>query len=110
MSDRVLVMLLVVAAGCHAGVRPPAAGSPEITAELAVEGAKAVVRARRTVTPPAPSVPAGVCPRCLGKGYVGDESAIKMQCDTCKGTGKVALPAASKSSVPCTSGTCGVRR
>lgn len=107
MIDRVLVLLLVVAAGCHAGVRPPAAGSPEITAELAVEGAKAVVRARRTVTPPAPSVPAGVCPRCLGKGYVGDEAGIRIQCDACKGTGKTA---AAKSSLPCTSGTCGVRR
>jgi len=87
---RAVVLLMLAWLGCRAV--PPQ--SPGVSADLAVQGARAVVVARRAVTPKPPSP--GVCSRCDGTGWIGDTASIRIKCDACKGTGKAT----------CTSGTC----
>lgn len=93
---RVCFVLLALAAGCASATR-----SQSLNAELAVAAARAVVQARKPV--PKPSVPDGVCARCVGRGFIGDNASIREVCPECKGTGKATKAA-------CVSGTCGVRR
>lgn len=100
---RVAFFLLAIAAGCSTAVR--SVGSPEVSAAIAVEGARAVIAARRVK--PTPVVPAGVCPRCEGRGFIGDQSAIRVTCPACKGTGKTTVPTKS---APCPTGKCPVQR
>lgn len=83
--NRVCGLLLAIAVGCSASgaVR----WTPDLTADLACQAAKAVVQARKV--PVKPVSPTGICTRCLGTGTIGDGASIKIQCPTCKGTGKV---------------------
>jgi DnaJ-class molecular chaperone len=54
-----------------------------ITADLACEAAREIVRVRQTIRP----TPKNVCQSCDGTGKVGD-GRIVMTCPVCKGTGK----------------------
>lgn len=81
---RYLLAFLVVAAGCVASI--PSDNS--VSADLAAETARMVVRMRQEI-PPAPAPPAdGKCRNCEGRGYVGD-GTVKVKCQPCNGTGKV---------------------
>lgn len=93
-----------VVVGCQRGPVQVAPGdSPALTAELAVEGAKALLRSRAA---PKPVVP-GVCQNCNGTGKIGDSVNVVRTCPVCRGTGKSTVSVL----VPCQSGTCrlGVR-
>lgn len=96
------LLLVVFACGCTAspiGV----SDDPTITADLAVEGAAAIVAARRVFqpSPPQPGPPARVkCGNCNGTGKIGDTTNIVYQCPVCRGAGFV------DSAKPCVSGTC----
>jgi hypothetical protein len=92
---RGFLLPLLLLCGC-AGV--PAIDRAAIDAELACDGARAVFAARKAPTPE--PTPAGICPGCNGKGYVGDQASIRVRCERCKGTGKV----------DCQTGRCEVRR
>lgn len=83
--NRVCLLLLAAAVGCNAAAATR--WTPELTADLACQGAKAVVKARKL--PVRPKTPTGICERCLGAGTIGDGASIRVQCPTCKGTGKV---------------------
>ena len=54
-----------------------------ITADLACEAAREIVRVRQTIQP----APKNVCKNCDGTGKIGD-GKIVMTCPVCKGTGK----------------------
>jgi len=94
--------------------------SPAITAELACDGALAVVQSRPEFRPPpapappgpvppvpcptpspdpAPPSPVRPCTNCGGTGKLGDTRVV-YDCPICKGTGRVPATA------PCISGTC----
>jgi hypothetical protein len=94
--------------------------SPAITADLACDGALAVVQSRPGFRPPpapAPAPPGPVppvpkptppgpaptqpCGNCGGTGKLGDTRVV-YDCPICKGTGRVPAAAAP----PCISGTC----
>lgn len=94
---RWVVCMAVVMVGCVASLPP---GDTSITADLAVETARMVVLSRREIRPsPAPA--SGICERCGGAGYIGDQASIRMQCEACRGTGKKPKP-----NTVCTTGTC----
>lgn len=81
---RFAMCLLIVSVGCVATLP----GDDGVTADLAAETARMVVRMRQE-TPPAPAPPAdGKCRNCEGRGYVGD-GTVKVKCQPCNGTGKV---------------------
>ena len=80
---RFLVCLLVVS-GCVVASMPPDDG---LTADLACETARMVVRMRQDIAPtPAPPSD-GKCKNCDGRGYVGD-GMVKVTCQPCGGTGR----------------------
>jgi hypothetical protein len=83
---RFLLVFLVTMAGCVATLPD----DPTISADLAVETARAVMALRAEVAPPpAPGPkPGDKCPNCEGRGYVGD-GTVKVKCQPCDGTGKV---------------------
>lgn len=82
---RWLVVFAVMVAGCVATLP----SDPTITADLAVETAREVMRLRRDVAPPdAGPKPGDTCDNCDGRGYVGD-GTVKVKCQPCDGTGKV---------------------
>jgi len=82
---RFLLVFVVVMAGCVATLPD----DPTVSADLAVETARAVMALRKEVAPPAPGPrPGDRCPNCDGRGYVGD-GTVKVQCQPCEGTGKV---------------------
>ena len=83
---RFLLVFVVVMAGCVATLPD----DPTISADLAVETARAVMALRAEVDPPpAPGPrPGDKCPNCDGRGYVGD-GTVKVKCQPCEGTGKV---------------------
>lgn len=89
---RYLIALLVVCVGCVATLP----GDDGVTADLAAETARMVVRMRQEIPPaPAPKpTPDGKCGNCLGTGKIGDGRII-LPCPVCKGTGKA-----------CKDGTC----
>lgn len=81
---RFAMCLLIVSVGCVATLP----GDDGVTADLAAETARMVVRMRQEI-PPAPAPPAdGKCRNCEGRGYVGD-GTVKVKCQPCNGTGKV---------------------
>lgn len=81
---RYLLCLLIVSVGCVATLP----GDDGVTADLAAETARMVVRMRQDI-PPAPAPPSdGKCRNCEGRGYVGD-GKVKVKCQPCNGTGKV---------------------
>lgn len=82
---RFLLVFVVVMAGCVATLPD----DPTVSADLAVETARAVMALRKEVAPPAPGPrPGDKCPNCDGRGYVGD-GTVKVKCQPCEGTGKV---------------------
>ena len=83
---RFLLVFVVVMAGCVATLPD----DPTVSADLAVETARAVMALRAEVDPPpAPGPrPGDKCPNCDGRGYVGD-GTVKGKCQPCDGTGKV---------------------
>jgi hypothetical protein len=83
---RVLLACVVLMTGCVATLPD----DPTVSADLAVETARAVMALRAEVDPPpAPAPkPGDKCPNCDGRGYVGD-GTVKVKCQPCEGTGKV---------------------
>ena len=82
---RWLVALTLALVGCVATLPRDDAS---ITADLAAETAREMVRLRSEVAPtPVPPSPGGACDNCEGRGYVGD-GRIKVKCEPCNGTGK----------------------
>jgi len=83
---RFLLVFLVAMTGCVATLPD----DPTISADLAVETARAVMALRAEVPPPpAPGPkPGDKCPNCEGRGYVGD-GTVKVKCQPCNGGGKV---------------------
>jgi hypothetical protein len=81
---RSLVAFAVVLVGCVASLpRDDAA----ITADLAAETAREVIRLRHEVAPtPVPPAPGGKCENCDGRGYVGD-GTVRVPCQPCGGDG-----------------------
>lgn len=77
---RWLVCMLVAIGGCVASL--PADNS--LTADIACEAARLVVRLRQE-TAPAPA--SGECTNCGGTGKLGD-GRIEVKCPACDGTGK----------------------
>jgi hypothetical protein len=81
---RWLVAFTIVLVGCVASLpRDDAA----ITADLAAETAREVIRLRHEVAPmPVPPAPGGKCSNCDGRGYVGD-GRVRVPCQPCGGDG-----------------------
>jgi hypothetical protein len=81
---RSLVAFTIVLVGCVASLpRDDAA----ITADLAAETAREVIRLRHEVAPtPVPPAPGGKCQNCDGRGYVGD-GRVRVPCQPCGGDG-----------------------
>lgn len=74
--------LALTFAGCVAAVRV----DDSVTADLAAETARMVVRLRQQI-PPTPAPPSdGKCTNCSGRGYVGD-GTVRVKCQPCGGTG-----------------------
>jgi DnaJ-class molecular chaperone len=82
--NRLLMFVPLIFVGCVLSLPQ----DPTITADLAVETARAVLELRRQVVPDAKPKPGDRCPNCDGRGYVGD-GTIKTKCQPCDGTGKV---------------------
>lgn len=82
---RFLICILVVMIGCVSTL-------PErydITADIAVEAARAAVLAKGDPAPPPAPAPAGdKCESCNGTGKVGDNARIVVDCPACGGTGR----------------------
>ena len=75
---------------------------PEVSAQIAVEVARAIVQLQNT---PAPKPVAGQCPTCLGTGVLGDGAKIKMTCQACGGSGRERVSVLVKPKA-CTTGKC----
>lgn len=83
---RWVLPFVVAFVGCVASIP----SDPGITADLAVEAARALVLLRAETAPdvaPRPK-PGDKCPNCEGRGYVGD-GRVRVKCQPCDGTGKV---------------------
>lgn len=82
----VFFMLFVVMTGCVASMP----SDPSITADLAVELARAVVQLRAAPGPAPDNAPkpGDKCQNCDGRGYVGD-GTVRVKCQPCGGTGRV---------------------
>ena len=74
---------------------------PELSAQIAVELARAIVQLQNT---PAPKPVSGQCRNCNGTGKVGD-GKIVMTCQACNGTGKEPVSVLVKPKA-CTTGKC----
>lgn len=91
----VLFVLCWFIAGCNDTTKPlRPSDSAAVTADLACDGALAVLRA--AAVPPAPKPepePGGLCLNCNGTGKVGDgREGSTFPCPVCKGTGKSSMP------------------
>lgn len=95
---RFLLAFVIVMAGCVATLP----GDGGLTADLAAETARMVVRMRAEIAPtPAPPGD-GKCKNCDGLGYVGD-GRIKITCTACGGTGREPKSVLVR---PCPDGKC----
>ena len=74
---------------------------PELSAEIAIQAARAIVQLQNT---PAPKPVSGQCRNCNGTGKVGD-GKIVMTCQSCNGTGKEPVSVLVKPKA-CTTGKC----
>lgn len=81
---RWVVCFTVVLVGCVATLPD----DPTITADLAVETARAIIESRKPDAPDDKPKPGDRCENCEGRGYVGD-GRVKVKCQPCDGTGKV---------------------
>ena len=81
------ILLLVAFAGCIATLP----SDPTISADLAVETARAVVQLRATpdATPDGKPKPGDKCEPCNGTGKLPTDGRIVVQCGACGGTGRV---------------------
>lgn len=75
---------------------------PSVSADIAVQVARAIVQLQNT---PAPKPVSGQCKNCNGTGKVGD-GKIVMTCQACNGTGKEPVSVLVKPKAPCTTGKC----
>lgn len=89
---RFLLAFTVVLAGCVATLP----GDNAVTADLACETARMVVRLRQEI---APAPVSDECENCNGTGKIGD-GRIVMTCPVCKGTGKTAKSVCIKGCKP----------
>jgi Zn finger protein HypA/HybF involved in hydrogenase expression len=80
---RWLIVFVVVAIGCVASLPPD---DVTVSADLAAEAARMVVKMRSEISP-APKPVDERCSNCNGTGKIGD-GRIVMQCPECGGTGK----------------------
>ena len=74
---------------------------PELSAEIAVQLARAIVQIENA---PAPKPVSGECKNCNGTGKIGD-GKIVMTCQACNGTGKEPVSVLVKPKA-CTTGRC----
>lgn len=95
---RWVIVFVVVFCGCVATLP----GDDSITADLACETAREVLRLRQMM-PPVPV--SDTCDNCDGTGKVGD-GRIVMTCPVCKGTGKKPKSVLVRPAPICTTGTC----
>lgn len=84
---RFLLVFLVAMTGCVATLPD----DPTISADLAVETARAVLALRAEVAPPpAPGPkPGDKCEPCSGTGKLPTDGRVVVSCGACGGTGKV---------------------
>jgi hypothetical protein len=82
---RYVVCMTVVVVGCVATLPPD---DPTITADIAAETAREILRLRQEVAPAPGPKPGDKCANCDGRGYVGD-GTVRVKCQPCDGTGKV---------------------
>ena len=75
---------------------------PEVSAQIAVEVARAIVQLQNE---PAPKPVSGQCKTCLGTGVIGDGARIKMTCQACGGSGRERVSVLVKPKA-CTTGKC----
>jgi DnaJ-class molecular chaperone len=76
---------------------------PSVSAEIAVEVARAIVQLQNT---PAPKPVSGQCKACLGTGVLGDGAKIRITCEACGGSGRERVSVLVKPKAPCTTGKC----
>lgn len=83
---RFVLVMLVALAGCVASLTD----DPTITADIAVESARAIIGSRKEKPddPKPKPKPGDTCPDCNGLGYVGD-GTVRVKCVPCDGTGRV---------------------
>ena len=82
---RFLLVFVVAMAGCVATLPD----DPTVSADLAVETARAVMALRRE-QPPAPAPkPGDKCEPCNGTGKLPTDGRVVVSCGACGGTGKV---------------------
>jgi DnaJ-class molecular chaperone len=75
---------------------------PELSAQIAVEVARAIVQLQNT---PAPKPVSGQCKACLGTGVLGDGAKIRITCQACGGSGRERVSVLVKPKA-CTTGKC----
>ena len=75
---------------------------PSVSAEIAVEVARAIVQLQNT---PAPKPVSGQCKACLGTGVLGDGAKIRITCEACGGSGRERVSVLVKPKA-CTTGKC----
>lgn len=82
---RWLVVFAVVSVGCVATLPD----DPTITADLAAETAREILRLRQEVAPAPGPRPGDKCEPCNGTGKLPTDGRVVVQCGACGGTGKV---------------------
>jgi hypothetical protein len=81
-----MLVFVVAMAGCVATLPD----DPTISADLAVETARAVMALRQEVPTPAPGPkPGDKCGPCNGTGKLPTDGRVVVSCGACNGTGKV---------------------
>ena len=95
---RLAFAMLVAFAGCIATLP----SDPSIMADLACEGARAVLLSRHaTPDDPKPTPrPGDKCQTCNGTGRMPTDGRIIIECSACGGTGKVKASAAATTICP----------
>jgi DnaJ-class molecular chaperone len=81
----VAATFVAFAHGCNETAMPP--NDATVVADLACETARMVTVLSGKI-PPTPAPASDTCPRCQGKGVIGDGASIRMTCPDCGGTGK----------------------
>lgn len=76
---------------------------PSVSADIAVQLARAIVQLQNT---PAPKPVSGQCRTCLGTGVLGDGAKIRITCEACGGSGRERVSVLVKPKAPCTTGKC----
>lgn len=99
---RALCVAALLVSGCISGDLDDA----QMTADMAVGTAVAMLRASGEADADSQPKPGDPCPNCNGRGFVGD-GVVRVQCQACNGGGKViASVLVHPPAVRCESGTC----